>query len=404
MKRRILLVGEAVTLAHVARPLVFAKQLKFQYEIKIACDVSAHKWIIAEGWQPLIIHSLSSKEFLRRLKWGECVFRESELRMNVEEDLSLLDEIKPDVVIGDFRLSLSISCRLAKIPYVNLGNAYWHGLDNVVRLPVPELPITHVLGVGASQWLFDRVAPFIMKRHGARFNKIRNYFGLSSLVEGLGNVYLDGDVAALVDLKECYPEVLENDVVKFVGPGLWSPSITLPVWWSESGWSGRTVFICLGSSGQINVTKIVVNAFLELKWTVLLSTAGRFAPENIQLNVDRLFIADFLPAEEVIKRVDLLVCNGGSPMCQLAMAYGVSVIGVPSNLDQFLNMSMMKRHGIGYEIRPENLDIEGVINVVNVMHNDNYKDKKNMFFAEKSKMSLESNHMLDLIKNTLGDY
>lgn len=403
MKRRVLLIGESVTLAHVARPLVFARQLKFQYEVRIATDESAHKWTIAEGWSPATIHSLSSKEFLRRLKWGECVFRESEVHQNVKEDLALFDDHRPDVVIGDFRLSLSISCCLAQIPYVSLGNAYWYNLSDNQQLPVPELPITPVIGVRAAQWLFDKLSPAIMRGHCARFNKIRRYYGLRPLVGGLEDVYLSADITALVDLKECYPEVAESQNIKFVGPAIWAPFVDLPAWWREEGWSGSVVFICLGSSGQTKVIKMIVNAFLALGWTVLLATAGRFMSIDFQSNKNQLYVADFLPAEKLMKHVQLLVCNGGSPMCQVAMAHGVPVIGVPSNLDQFLNMAMVKRNGLGVEIRPERINQKAVCNAVETIQNDNKINDRSMVFVEKSKLALESHGMLCLINQLLND-
>lgn len=403
MKRRVLLVGEAVTLAHIARPLMFARQLKSQYEVRIAGDQSVHKWLIAEGWEPATIHSLSSKEFLRRLKWGECVFRESELHQNVKEDLVLFDEYKPDVVIGDFRLSLSISCRLAQIPYVSLGNAYWWNLSNSRQLPVPELPITLVLGVCASQWLFDKISPIVMRGHCARFNNVRKHYGLGSLMGGLEEVYLDADVTALVDLKECYPDVSETHKVKFVGPGIWEPFVELPRWWCEGGWPEPVVFICLGSSGQTKVIKLIVNAFLALGWTVLLATAGRLMSIDFQSKKGRLYIADFLPAERAMKYAQILVCNGGSPMCQVAMAHGVPVIGVPSNLDQFLNMAMVKRHGLGVEIRPEWINRKAVYDAVDIIQNDRGINDRRRVFAEKTKQAIESRYMLCLISELLGD-
>ena len=49
----------------------------------------------------------------------------SSLDRYVEEDLRLIDSFRPDVVVGDFRVSLAISARKARIPYVNVTNAYW---------------------------------------------------------------------------------------------------------------------------------------------------------------------------------------------------------------------------------------------------------------------------------------
>jgi UDP:flavonoid glycosyltransferase YjiC (YdhE family) len=47
------------------------------------------------------------------------------------------------------------------------------------------------------------------------------------------------------------------------------------------------------------------------------------------------------------------VCNGGSPTCQQALANGVPVIGIASNLDQYLNMDYIERFGAGKLIRSD---------------------------------------------------
>jgi UDP:flavonoid glycosyltransferase YjiC (YdhE family) len=43
----------------------------------------------------------------------------------------------------------------------------------------------------------------------------------------------------------------------------------------------------------------------------------------------------------------LVICNGGSPTSQQALAAGVPVIGIASNLDQFLNMQAIEAAGAG---------------------------------------------------------
>lgn len=56
---------------------------------------------------------------------GAPVFTAKVLEGYVEQELALMDQLRPDVVVGDFRLSLRISASLRRIPYVNVTNAYW---------------------------------------------------------------------------------------------------------------------------------------------------------------------------------------------------------------------------------------------------------------------------------------
>ena len=68
------------------------------------------------------------------------------LRAYVDDDLALLEAVRPDVVIGDFRLSLSVSARVAGIPYVNVTNAYWSPYARP-HFEVPNLALTRLVGL-----------------------------------------------------------------------------------------------------------------------------------------------------------------------------------------------------------------------------------------------------------------
>ena len=80
-----------------------------------------------------------------------------------------------------------------------------------------------------------------------------------------------------------------------------------------------------------------------------MATAGRGKAIQPRGNV---FVTDFLPGEDAARRADLVVCNGGSPTTSQALLAGVPVIGVPSNLDQHLNMTYLARAGAGATVRP----------------------------------------------------
>src|SRR5262249_26214004 len=110
---RILFVAEAVTLAHVARPIALAQTLDpNRYEVHVACDPRYQALLspLTDSWHPL--HSIPSPQFLQALAKGQPVYNTDTLRGYVGDDLQLLQEIRPDLVVGDFRLSLAVSAPL----------------------------------------------------------------------------------------------------------------------------------------------------------------------------------------------------------------------------------------------------------------------------------------------------
>jgi len=89
----------------------------------------------------------------------------------------------------------------------------------------------------------------------------------------------------------------------------------------------------------------------------MVATAGRLQLEVCPPNI---LIADLLPGIDAAKRSNLVICNGGSLTCFQALSVGVPVIGVASNLDQFLNMQALERIGAGLTLRADRFSVRGL--------------------------------------------
>lgn len=131
LRKRILLVAEAVTLAHVGRPLALAAALDpTRYELHLACAPGHEVFLRDSGLTHWTIHSISSAPFLAALAAGEAVYDLATLRRYVEQDLHLPGTVHPDLVLGDFRLSLSVSARggaPAPMRPMNTARSKWAG-------------------------------------------------------------------------------------------------------------------------------------------------------------------------------------------------------------------------------------------------------------------------------------
>src|SRR5689334_13476038 len=109
---RVLFVAEAVTLAHVARPIALARGLDpVHFDTVLAVDPRDQAlWSgLAIPLRP--IRSIPSEQFRNALAHGRPLYDVETLRAYVEEELDLIRETVPDVVVGDFRLSLAVSTR-----------------------------------------------------------------------------------------------------------------------------------------------------------------------------------------------------------------------------------------------------------------------------------------------------
>jgi UDP:flavonoid glycosyltransferase YjiC (YdhE family) len=343
-RARVLFVAEAVTLAHVARPVALAGGLDpDRYEVHLASDPRYDRLL---GDLPYARHPLASvtpEAFLRALARGAPVYSAATLRGYVERDLELLHRLRPDVVIGDFRLSLSVSARLARIPYLTIASPYWSPYARV-RYPAPDLPVTRLLGRRLGGALFALARPIAFALHTRPLNRVRRGYGLASLGLDLRRVYTDADGVLYADIPELHPTEGAPPTHHYLGALLWSPAVPLPSWWGYLPADRPRIYVTLGSSGRRDLLPRVLEALADLPVTVLAATAGWDLRGSEPANA---LLAEYLPGTEAAARARVVVCNGGGPTTQQALVAGVPVLGIPSNLDQHLNMAAVASAGAG---------------------------------------------------------
>ena len=359
-RKTILFVAEAVTLAHVGRPLALAETLtRERYDVHIACAPGYEmffKGSTVRSWQ---IGSISSARFLAALAAGKPVYDAATLRRYVEDDLRVLRAVRPDVVIGDFRLSLSISARLAGVPYVGVINAYW---SPYVRqhYRVPAIGLSRALPIAIADPLFKLARPLAFALHSVPLNQVRRAYQLPSLGHDLRRVYTDADHVLYSDIPEMFPATNLPSTHCYLGPVTWSPPTGLPAWWDDLPAGRPIVYVTLGSSGQGELLPRVLQALAPLPVNVIAATAGNVAMGGMGATPPNAHVAAYLPGIEAARRSSLVICNGGSPTSQQALGACVPVLGIAGNLDQYLNMHGVVASGAGALLRSDRLNEEAL--------------------------------------------
>jgi UDP:flavonoid glycosyltransferase YjiC (YdhE family) len=347
-KKTILFVAEAVTLAHFGRMMTLARSLDPErYNVVIASDPRylSLEQTFTSDFEP--IWTIPSEQFAQALAKGKAVYSASTLTRYIEDDVQLLEKIKPDLVVGDFRLSLAVSAPLAGVPYAAVVNAYWSPFANI-SYPVPDLPFTKVLGLALSQKVFNAVRPLAFTLHARPLNTLRRRHKLTPIGNDLCKVYTWANHTLYADIPELVPceELPANH--HYLGPVLWSTQTDLPPWWDKLPRDKPIVFVSPGSSGQIDLLGLVLEAICDLPINIIAATAGRvdLAPQT-----DNVFAADYLPFEKVAQLASLVICNGGSLTTYQALAEAVPILGLTTNLDQLLNMQAIEQLGVGICLR-----------------------------------------------------
>jgi len=344
---RILFVAEAVTLAHAVRLVVLAQALDASvYEVHFASarfDEIAFHGTEFRRWS---ITSLNPECFLRAVAAGSRLFDERILTRYIEDDLRVLRQVRPALVVGDFRLSLAVSAPLANVPYAALMNAHWSPYAPG-GLPLPDVPLIRILGPKLSKLLFRLATPLVSYHFARPLNRLRQRHGMPPLgglrqVNTWGDWTLYADTPGLVPLRTLPPNH------RYIGPVLWSPNVKKPSWWERVPTDRPAVYVTLGSSGPAERLPEIVEALARLPVEVLVATVNR---EDRLPSLPNVWAAPYLPGQETAARASLVVCNGGSATAYQALAEGVPVLGICSNMDQFMTMGCIQAAGAGLGLR-----------------------------------------------------
>lgn len=338
--KSILFIGEAVSLAHVARPLVLAQSLDpRQYDIHFACDPCYKSFVSSlphiKYWP---IRSIQGKIFVKAADRGNFVLQKKDIEFYVRQEQELFENIRPCLIVGDLRHTLSISAELSHITYAALANAYWSPYRNLGFNPVPKLPANTI-----SKRILDKIMFWKQRSASASINNVRKKYGLSVL-KGYCDLATRGDYTLYTEPPGFIQMLPMPDSHFFIGPVIWSPDNSRPSWWKTWNPDLPLIYITFGSTGAVKWLQEIVRTLQELPVTIVVATAGRTQLKDTGPNV---YSADYLPGMELCKLASVVVFNGGSATGYQALNQGTPVVGIWSNIDQYLSMMTIERAGAG---------------------------------------------------------
>jgi UDP:flavonoid glycosyltransferase YjiC (YdhE family) len=347
-RRRILFVAEAITLAQVVRLVALARSLdRNRYEVYFACGEFDPIAFAGTDIDPIPLLTVEREAALRKVDRGERLYETGTLERYVQEELRLFDSIRPDFVVSDFRLSLPISATLAGVPHAALINAYFSPFAVRDGFPVPEHPLVSLLGYERAARYFPRALPAVFAHFAKPIDAVRKRYGLPPS-GGLLQAISAGDFTLYPDVPELCPTRDLPASHRYLGHIPWSPNVPLPRFLEELGANRPVVYITLGSSGRLSALDTVLRVIAELPVLGVISTAGRFELRDVPTNVR---VERYLPGALVSRASSFVVTNGGASTSYQALAEGRPVLGIPSNLDQYLAMTAIERAGAGRLVR-----------------------------------------------------
>jgi UDP:flavonoid glycosyltransferase YjiC (YdhE family) len=355
-RKRILFVSESVTLAQIVRLATLSRALDpDRYETHFAATRFPDHVEVPR--QRHHLWGIPGARAQARLAAGKRLYTSAVLRRYVRSDLELIDTVRPDLIVGDMRWSLAVSAPLRNVPLANLINAYWSPFAKRDRFPMPDHPVVRWLGQARATKYFPRALPWVFRHFAAPLNRERRRARLAPIGDLLdvltfGDFVLYPDPPEMVDLRGLPTHH------HFLGAIAWAASGAPPEGWGEAV---APIYATMGSSGDYRCVPVLLRALARLPVEVLLATADGQVPNPLPKNVRAV---SFVNGQMACMRARLVIHNGGSSTGYQALTAGVPVLGIPSNLDQYLASERICAQRAGLMLRSGSLVEEDVVSSV----------------------------------------
>lgn len=355
--RKILVMPEGSALSHTSRTLEMAKALRQMGHNVLFAGGGKYMNLAQEAGFPVSpIKATDLGKLLAYLKKGRANLHSyQELKRLFEEDLGLFKKIKPELVLGDYRPSLGISCEAAELPLAAIVNAAWTNYSAVKAGVVEHSTISGIVRktigtqigtkladyFGLPEWI-KRIVLFIDSHP---YRKLRRKMGLSPC----RNFWeaLEGDLNLLPDIPEYAPTNGLPPNFYYVGPIIWEPEMEPPAWLNSLKPDRPTLYFTMGSTGNARLFQEAIRLFGNNGYQCLVTTGGMAKIKNVPEN---FFVTDFAPGSKLMEKSDLVVCHGGNGTIYQAISQGIPIIGIPSIAVQELEMQRVVSLGIGIRL------------------------------------------------------
>ena len=278
----------------------------------------------------------------------------------MQSDIDVLTALRPDIVVGDLRMSLSTSARHMRLPYVSITNAAWTSRYGE-RIHVPEGHLsTKLLGHKLADALFPRVKDMLTWYWARGYDAVRKRLGLPPL-RSLYDL-IEGDVTLLADVPEYFPITDSPLRYRYVGPIMWRAALPKPRWLGQLSQKRPTLYFTMGSTGDTRFFTEAVRVFGDTDYQVLITTGG------LKVELDRLpsniFMEEFADGDALMAASDLVVSHGGNGTIYQALSHGVPVIGFPTMFDQEINLQRVEALGCGLRMDRRRTSADGLRSAV----------------------------------------
>lgn len=362
-KLKLLIFAEGISMAHPTRMWELASRLdKDFFEIHFATSDNFHYLLESQAHIQLYpLKTISNTTFNQRLFKTQFPFLVEELNDFSRQDEKLINSIKPDLIMADFRLTAFNSAKKFQIPLINLIQYHWHPSFRKEKL-IPYIKPIDIFGRKITTLMEPLVTPLIINQQLKVINKFQNQ-NKQQNYDSIFEFYCAGDYLLFPDAPSLFPEAKESPTEKFIGPIIWRNKMTQwPPYWPKELPAKQTIYLSMGSTGNHAIAPKIIKTLKENNFQILVSTSGN---QYKDIDLHDVYASAFVPADKAISKSNLVICNGGTSMTYHSLSKKIPVLAIPSNLDQQLHTHQLKKRKLADTENPDNFNADNFLIKIN---------------------------------------
>jgi MGT family glycosyltransferase len=343
-----------------------------------------------------------------KLAYGFIHYFAAKLPVQAESLQRALHEFPADVILADSAffgtLPMLLGQRAKRPAIVHLGISVLNGGS---RRNAPRRP-----GVSDEELRVERERQerIVLEPVQAAFNRSLHELGLGlgplpypvlETMSILPDLYIHPGIKSFE-----YPNF--SSAVHYIGrlPAR-AAQATLPEWWDALDRGKQLILVTQGTIANRDLGQLIgptLNGLAEEEDLIVLATTGgqpiASIPGEIPANAR---VAEFLPFEQVLPHIDLLITNGGYGTVNMALAEGIPIVAAGLTEDKEEVSAHVQWAGVGIDLRTNQADPEMVRRAVReVLDNPSYRIRAKKMAREFASCNPEKS-LLNLIESCVSE-
>ncbi len=324
-------------MSHYLRCMVLAKHYP-NSEILFSSSISYGEFIKKEGYETFYVEDFDPEKVMQcAQKFDFSWLNHKDIHRIFRSQVEAIQNLKPDLVIGDTSPTLKMAAEFTGVPYTSLMNGYMSKYYKNVRALSKTHP-GHKHLVKLPPNVSDRIIKFAetisFRIVHKPFKKLRRQYKLKHVSNYINE--MEGDQNLICDHEYLFPQTNLPEHYKIIGPLMYKTHKEESELISLLDNGKKTICVCMGSSGNWDKLQFLSSQKYS-GYTIL--TAG---DTKKRISGKHVISRDFIALETILPHCSFLICHGGNGTIYHGIENKTPMLFVTSHFEQEWNVQQLE--------------------------------------------------------------